>query len=388
MFSPKYYGNPFAGDDDDLCYGEIMSDQSDVASNVGHANREWHERRPSLPSMATASRRNATEVPSAENSHSAIRSGGDGAPVTHRGQVDTRDYEGYIAELREELESANAENRRLTAAQTRAETRARSLLFEKENAEWQLQQEKEHSRTLAEKVSALEAELEQMTYRESGVAHRWEAAPGHANRELGTSSREAEHAAPPHRGHVDPYASSLKPQQASNSGEDDYVGSHPVSPPLQKGQQGMRARAQLQQRQAAYWASRGGSFERDGTDAAQTAAPEAGKSTELTPAAPGAGLTRSLRGQRRAEAVQEKLLQQQQAADEKAAEVRELEELLQTHCQKRDELATQLQRLESMRLRTVAEKRKKAAVETNLEEEEKTIGHIRLELRSHSALLR
>jgi hypothetical protein len=391
MFSSKYYANPFADDDNDLCYGEILSDQDDPTlttitttnSNNGatSSHAEWREKRlgvHSVGSPATQSRRNEPEPASAEIPPSAVRSGEDGvglagaasASAADRGRVDTRDYEEYIAELRAELEGANAENNRLTAAQTKAEARARSLLFDKENAEWQLQQEKERSHALAEKVAALEQELEQMASRTGEAANRGDA---------------------PHRNHVDPHDPSLtRTPRASRSGGDGAI-KDPVSTPMPERQRSMRARAQLQQRQAAYLESRGGSFDRGdaaGAPAPPAPLPDATKVAEQLTASSNSGLTRSLRGQRRAEAVQEKILQQQRLADEQAAEVKELEELLQIHCQRRDELATQLQRLESMRLRTVAEKRKKAAVEVRLEEEEKTIGHIRLELRSHSALVR
>lgn len=337
MFSSKYYDNPFADDDNDLCYGEILSDQGDTASHsADHSGVEWQEKRSAAflaGSHASVLRRSNAEASSAEIAPSVAR-GGD---------VGTRDYEDYIAELRTELESANAENTRLSAAQTKAEARARSLLFDKENAEWQLQQEKERSRALTEKVAALEKELEQLASRTNEAVQ--------------------------HRIHVDPHTSS------------DLV-----TTPLPERARSMRARAQFEQRQAAYQESRGGSLERDNAGAAGSVATD--QSVEPPGASPNFGLTRSLRGQRRAEAVQEKILEEQRQAHEQAAAVKALEELLQTHCQKRDELATQFQRLESMRLRTVAEKRKKAAVEASLEEEEKTIGHIRLELRSYSALLR
>ncbi|KPI83558.1 hypothetical protein ABL78_7415 [Leptomonas seymouri] len=391
MFSSKYYDNPFADDDDDLCYGEILPDQGEIVSGAGHPSAERREGRLSLQSagsQVTASRRNAAEASITETPPPATNSGDECAPAALSGQLSTRRYEEYIMELRAELESANAEKNRLTATQTKAESRARSLLFEKESVEWQLHLEKERSHTLAEKVAALEIEVEQMASRASEVAHRGEAALGHANHEPGTSTHEAVHSAMPHHVHVDPCASSLKLQQASKRGDDDCVGQNLTSPPLPEWQRNMRARAPLEQRQAANEESRGGSFERGGADASPDAAPEAETSAEPTSTATSSALTRSLRGQRRAEAVQKKILQQQRLADEQAAEVKELEELLQTHCQKRDELTTQLQRLESMRLRTVAEKRRKAAVEVSLEEEEKTIGRIRLELRSHSALLR
>lgn len=402
MFSSKYYDNPFADDDNGLCYSEILSDQGEqpanhdnsnsnnhINSNAGHSSPDSREKRPnaaSAGSPAALSRRNGAEAPNTEIALSAVRSGDEWGPAGQRGGADANDYEDYIAELRAELEGANAENNRLTAAQTKAEARARGLLFDKENAEWQLQQEKERSRALAEKVAALEEELEQMASRTG---------------DFSSAARPLTQAIPPpqHR-HVDPHDASLRAAPPAshayqhggvNSNDDGDGGAQDlVSTPLPERQRSMRARAQFQQRQAAYLESRGASFERDTAEAATPASSTADVARSAEPQAESlnSGLTCSVRGQRRAEAVQEKLLQQQKLASEQAAEVRELEELLQTHCQKRDELATQLQRLESMRLRTVAEKRRKAAVEMSLEEEEKTIGHIRLELRSHSALVR
>lgn len=381
MFSAKYYDNPFADDDDDICYGEILSDQGDTVVNSSHSGHERCEKQPFMHTAGSpvpVSRRNAAESSSTEIPLSTVHNGDDWASSAHRGQVDNQDYEEYIVELRAELESANAENSRLTAAQTKAEARARGLLFDKENVEWQLVQEKERSRALAEKVAALEEELEQMASRKSDVAHRGGWTPGYA-------AKDAPHAGPPYRGHVDPHA---PPPQPSHSREGSAVADLVSTPPPDK-QRSTIARAQFQQRQAAYMESHGGSHERDGKEAAAVTEPNARQGSEPPhEVSQNSGLTRSLRGQCRADAVQEKILQQQKAADEQAAAVKGLEELLQTHCQKRDELATQLQRLESMRMRTVADKRKKAAVETSLEEEEKTIGRVRLELRSHSALLR
>lgn len=384
MFSSKYYNNPFADDEDDLCYGDILSEQGDAPVNAGRSSAEFREKRPATHVGGTSvSRRNGAESSSTEIPLSAVHGADERNSPAHRGQVDAQDYEEYIAELRAELASANAENSRLSAAQTKAETRARSLLFEKENAEWQLQQEKERTRTLAEKVRALEDELEQLASRQSEVNRSGGWTPAH----VGSEAAAPHAAAPSQRSHVDPHASSFHstPQGQSNTRENSAA-PEAMPPPQPDRQRSAAARAQFEQRQAAYLESRGGSFERDDRP---TAMPPAQSSTEPPFATSGnSGLTRSLRGQRRADAVQEKTLQQQKAAEEQAVAVKRLEELLQTHCQKRDDLARQLQRLESMRLRTVAEKRQKAAVELGLEEEEKTIGHIRLELRSHSALLR
>ncbi|CCW61643.1 unnamed protein product [Phytomonas sp. EM1] len=68
--------------------------------------------------------------------------------------------------------------------------------------------------------------------------------------------------------------------------------------------------------------------------------------------------------------------------------VKELENQLLLHCQTRDTLVGQMQRLESLRMRTAAEIKKKATTQKRLEEEEKEIGRIRLQLRSRMSQAR
>lgn len=73
---------------------------------------------------------------------------------------------------------------------------------------------------------------------------------------------------------------------------------------------------------------------------------------------------------------------------EREEEVHMLEQTLFEHSKLKDELSSQLTRLETTRVRNAVERRKKSVVEQQLEEEEKTIQQIRLKLRNLSALTR
>lgn len=78
---------------------------------------------------------------------------------------------------------------------------------------------------------------------------------------------------------------------------------------------------------------------------------------------------------------------EQQRARERVV-VEQLEAELLDHSKQRDELVSQLQRLQSSRLKTVAQRAKKAAVENDLNTEEHAIGKLRLQLRSYSSLIK
>ncbi|KAG5498672.1 hypothetical protein JKF63_02959 [Porcisia hertigi] len=352
MFFAKYYDDPFADDDNDICYAEIVSkgDDSDATADA-RANC------PLIPRVADVSSTlgstneitksacgASTEIPFSTANGSQRASSQAGEP----------EYEGYIEKLRAELKAANADNNRLTIVQTKLESRVRSLSFEKENAEWQLQQEKERSRALAEKVSALEEELVMMTTRVSSAAHQRDAIPVESSSLPASSSPEGLHAAARTQ-RCDPNASLEQPRHA----------------------------------QTAYTAGRRGLYERRGETTITTALPQsAHASYEPHDTAPPISTEKTLRSQRRAAAANETIAAQEQAVREKAAAVQVLEAQLLEHSQQRDELTSNLERLERMRTRTVADRKKKAAVERSLEEEEKLIGQIRLELRAYSALRR
>ncbi|CAD2218131.1 hypothetical protein AGDE_15399 [Angomonas deanei] len=64
------------------------------------------------------------------------------------------------------------------------------------------------------------------------------------------------------------------------------------------------------------------------------------------------------------------------------ASVEVLEAELLEHSIARDELQGALQRLDSTRTRSVADRARKVTVERQLEEEERMIGHIRLQIRN------
>ncbi|KAK7201052.1 hypothetical protein NESM_000165200 [Novymonas esmeraldas] len=391
MFSAKYYDDPFGDDENDICYAEIVSDGDD-----GGAAADARARRFSIPLSAASS----TAVRRGSESAKA----GDGAsketplPAAHgsprpSGRVGNADYEAYIEELRGELEAANAENNRLTAAQTKLESRARSLAFEKENAEWQLQQERERNHTLTERVTALEEELELVMTRASAVAHQRGAASVESSSLHVSPTPDGLRASAPRTQRRDPnappYPHSLAETPCESSRGHDMSRAAAPYTPTPDTSRSSRAPEQLHYQHGGYASVRNSLYEREAEPTAfhrgARAGPDAAAAAAAPPSPPGAQMSRN---QLRASAAQEAMAAQQRTRREHAAIVQDLEGHLLEHSQQRDELTKQLERLERIRTRTVADRKQKAAVERGLEEEEKIIGQIRLDLRHYSAFLR
>ncbi|KAG5497935.1 hypothetical protein GH5_02729 [Leishmania sp. Ghana 2012 LV757] len=390
MFSAKYYDNPFADDDNDICYAEIVSDGDDSGAAADARSRCAFT--PSTTAFSPAWRRtgeaakigcgDSTEIP-LSTVHGSWR-GSD--------QANNVDYEAYIELLRTELKTANADNNRLTVAQTQLESRVRILSFEKEKAEQQLQQEKERNRALVERVSALEEELELMNARASSAARQRGAASVETSSLQVSTSPDVPRVAAPRAQRRDPNASlqqfmvSDTPLERSPSLE--LSRSTARHAPSVDGSRSLRALEHLHQAQAAYAASCGGLYGRRSEPVTTTLLQRQCTGYESYSAAPPPPNQQMLRTQQRSAAAQEAIVAQQQTRKEQAAVVRQLEAHLLEHNQQRDELTKQLERLERVRARTVADRKKKAAIERDLEEEEKVIGQIRLELRSYASLLR
>ncbi|KAG5472391.1 hypothetical protein LSCM1_03790 [Leishmania martiniquensis] len=388
MFSAKYYDDPFGDDDNDICYAEIVSEGDDSGVAV-----DARSRCPFPPPTTALS-------PAWRCTGETLKSGcGDSMEIplstahgSWRGsdQANNVDYESYIELLRTQLKTANADNNRLTVAQTKLESRVRTLLFEKEKAEQQLQQEKERNCALAERVSTLEEELELMA-RVSSAAHQ-RGATSVATSSLHVSTTpDAPRAVAPCAPRRDPNA----PLQQFTAPDTPFERSHSLelsrsaarhAPPVD-GNRSLRAREQLHYAQAGYAASSGSLYGRQTESVTTALLHREHAGYEPLGAAPTPN-PQMLRTQRRAVAAQEAIAVQQQARKEQAVVVRQLEAQLLEHNQHRDELTKQLERLERVRTRTVADRKKKAAIERDLEEEEKVIGQIRLEMRSYASLLR
>ncbi|CAM40326.2 conserved hypothetical protein [Leishmania braziliensis MHOM/BR/75/M2904] len=391
MFSAKYYDNPFADSDDDICYAEIMSDGDDGGTAA--------DARPRFPSISPTAAFNSAWRGSSETAKSGCLASMEIPLSTVHGsrrgstQADNLEYEAYIELLCAELMTANADNNRLAATQSKLESRVRKLSFEKENAERQMHQEKERNRVLADKVSALEEELKLMMVRASSAAHRHGAMSLETSSLHTSTSPERPSAAAPRMRRRDPNASQEQFIAPDTSFEQprrlELSPSAAWRAPSADGSSSLRALEQIHHAQAVYATFRGGSYDRHGEPIMTTALPQRGRTGyEPRGEAPSPLGQQTRCSQRGAAAAYEITLAQQQARKEQAAAAQELEAHLREHSQQRDELMKQLERLERTRTRTVADRKKKAAVERDLEAEEKVIGQIRLELRSRSALLR
>ncbi|GET90775.1 hypothetical protein, conserved [Leishmania tarentolae] len=378
MFSAKYYDDPFNDDDNDICYAEVVSnsDAGGAAADADAFGSVLRRTSETAKSGCGAS----TEMPL--SSVYGSRSGS--------GQAENQEYEAHIELLRAELKVANAENNRLLALQTKLESRVRSLSFEKENAERQLEQEKERTRVLADKVAALEEELDLMMERATSAAHRRGATPLEASSLHASRSSEGPRAAAQRHDpntSMEQLVASGAPSGLSRSVELSRSTSRQAwSMDVNRS---LHALEQLHRAQAAYATSHSGAHGQQGEPMMARALPPTERTTNEPQAAASPTTRRQmLRSQWRATAAHEAMVAQEQARNEQAAAVRQLETDLLQHSQQRDELTNQLERLERMRTRTVADRKKKAAIERQLENEEKVIGQIRLELRSRSALMR
>lgn len=392
MFSPKYYEDPFADDENDICYAEIVSNgggDDGGASAGGEVLGTSAPMPPSITSFTSAYRRPSEVSRGGCAASTEIPLSAVNPTPRGNGQIDDDEYETYIELLRAELEEANKENNRLTTAQTKLESRVRSLTFEKENAEWQLQQEKERSAALGNRVETLEKEVEELMRRPTlpraptfsrGDSVESSALYAAAAPAAVSATPEASRSSAPHSFRRDP-----------NATPHHFMGEESPLPPVRSIDMsgGYRVADPVQHSQRSY-ASSHGAYDRENESLSMAPYTSAqgghwGGTGGHMPAQSGMPATRS---QMRAVAAQEAAVQQQQSRQEREAAVQGLEAQLLEHSQTRDELTKQLERIERMRTRTVADRKKKAAIERGLEEEEKIIGHLRLELRSRSALLR
>eukprot|EP00796_Vickermania_ingenoplastis_P005912 gene5912-4227_t len=275
------------------------------------------------------------------------------------------DYEEHIKTLREDLERVNAERNDLLSNQSKLESELRSLRLEKENTAFLYKQEKERNEVLADQVGQLQAELSevqdthQRMMEELHESHQEEVA-----RTAAQASRKL--VRPPAQRRVPAYVE-VEDSEQGNDDEDDeneqddedtgnrgYAGNEPQkphkgpAPPKQVAEKAVKARGKGN--------------------------PTASSWTIGDDAAP---------------AYIEKTEKEKEAARQKRVkEVERLESLLLEHSRSKDELSSQLTRLENTKIRNAGERQKKAMVEEKLENEEKAIGQIRLQLRSLEALFR
>lgn len=358
----KYYTNPFHGAEDDVCYAEIICDEDrEDPPRPSMESGEWYPSGATRGEFAGAGENSNTALSHHHQSTviplSAIHGGDDATP---RLQALSADFTDQIAQLREELEHTYAENNRLTAAQAKLESRIRSLTFEKENAESLVHQEVERNRILTEQIADLRTELDQ-TFERANARKTFSASepmasnaqPGNQHRgshismstfgsarlnhgtgdELEVVEMELQPADVTHQN------SSLLERQRLRQSLSSQVSYHPVDPAAS-------------------------------ANAIREVAPQGG-SAHLPPRQPNPSAVAPPKNQKL-----------------DAAALKQLENDLLAYNQKCSDLSNQLHRMQSMRVRSVAERKQKMTVERELEEVEKVIGKIRLQLRSQGSLIR
>lgn len=285
MDPAKYYSNPFADDDDVVCFAEIEIEdysrqQSVDPTPTAALSRqvEWSGR-PQLTAGA-GTQALQQQLEESEALKSAMKD----------------EYDTLVKCLREDVEVANKANNELLRQQSKLETRILTITLEKENLEWTQKQDKERVTVLEKMLNDLKVELSK--------------------------------GAPNTTRHHD--------TQQEHPG----MGGSQHSPQTQQ-------QTQLKSQTSAR------------NQARESQADATGK-RELT-------------------YMTEK--QKQAAHAEKTFSLQQLEVQLLEHSRSRDNLRGQLQRLESARVRSAVDIRKRAAVEKDLESEEQEIGKIKLAMR-------
>lgn len=332
IMEASYYTNPFAGSDDAMCYAEIDMDEM--------------ERAPSTSSTSLSAAATAATI--ATTSAAAIDAGAAAMQQLRRQleesqaaqQAIRRQYEDSIAQMRATLMELQEENGQLRASQSGVEAKLAELQLEREDLTWSVRQERERGAALQSRLSALETERDIARGRTQSVLEQLKSMrqPRAAVEEAGESSamlHPAEKEVHSMERRPDPVHMATGVRNSRGGGGILHVNTN-----LQGGQAG----GQVSMSSAA---AQGGGY-----------------AAEMT------------------ESEKERARAQERAA------VEQLESELLQHSRARDRLEGELNRLESVRSRTVAQRRHRAEVERELAVEEQRIGQIKLQLRTMAALTR
>lgn len=232
-------------------------------------------------------------------------------------------YEAHIEQLRTELAEMNEENTTFYSTKSKLEAQIRALSLEKESAEWASRREKERNAALEEQVGQLQEELRKTRDQAQAMVKNLESS--YAGRSRAASDRDGGRASVP-----------LATGVSSDAGIEDEVRSLRPAP----------------------------------SEAASSSFARRGDVRASPLSLQGSGSAY------RSEKDKENERQGQLAV------IQRLEAQLLAHNKARDDLMRQLQRSDSMRVRSVADRARKAAMEQELEAEEQAIHSIRLQLRN------
>lgn len=435
----KYYTNPFDEDDDATCFADV-----EVVEVPMDASREREDgipllqltSRPSLSNSAlpklevhdegyyrrdsgvsfhsvelspyneSANEMSFPNFPVTQNKKSSGVDSGMGSPRADRWKLEELnqklaqlqltmkemnssktmmegDYEEHMESLRHNLNSCVEEKNELFSAKSKLESDLRTLRAEKDDLSFLFSQEKERNEVLVKQVTQLQLELS--AARDTHLKMLNELQQSHQD-ELNRTS----HLNSPHGSDL---LGSTSSRAASGGG--GFFSSLTTG----RGNRAVEHGGELDSRSSFHEKFEGAvaSLERPAPTPAQT-------SVKIPTSVPGAGI-REVRSRgkgdpnvsswtiggnqevpRHPEPKTEK--EKNEEHKDRAQEIECLEAELRAHTQAREELTAQLTRLERAKVRCAGDRHKKALVEDELEQEEKTIGRIRLKMRSLQAFAR
>ncbi|RNF12278.1 hypothetical protein TraAM80_00426 [Trypanosoma rangeli] len=332
----EFYNNPFRCDPamDEVCYASVqfLSPEALPVGAEGLKDGDFFR--------VSSALRFQSQLSEALRANSTLRS----------------TYEVHIETQRREIDRLGDENNELQKKLTRMESQLRSVTLEKECSEMAYKRESEKNVLLEEKVRALENELNSVERRTRDLRAAFRTSPQHSDEHEKPSSR-------------------IRPLRLQQSQYSDYQESRTSSP-----HRNNRARYSLEAtHMGPEWSAR-------------HSEPQEWRAAEGTAASKRSETTNSMKmGSARRDAnysAKGTAYPTQNNEEDQYATVKELERRLLQENQAKDEIEKQLQKIECTRIRTGAERAKKIALERNFLAAQRTVGEIRMRLRSLAALVR
>lgn len=406
----SYYDNPFDGDDDDACFADVEVEEIFIEEIPPREVMEEEEITPYWTRQNGITARPGEEKESSHSYHrppsgaraesefdedvvrSALSTGGAGRrtgrtrelrldemsqsmsqlqrqmnAVSSSKNTMEEDYEEHIQTLRNDLENVSAERNNLLSAQARLESELRALRLEKDNSSFLYKQERERNDVLSQQVEQLQQELSDAQETHQRMLHDLHQTH---QEELVRSARTSSPRgvfAPPSSGMRQPPQNASSYQMPLYSQQQMYEQEHPDEDDFSE-----HPPTVIESRPPT-------SGTVDSTSCHNVKARGKGNTTASSwTIGQGNTVSHAEKTEKEKEFEREKRMKEVEALETKLLE----------HSRNRDELSSQLTRLESSRVRQASERNKKALVEEKLQVEEKAIGQIRLKLRSMEALFR
>ncbi|ORC90904.1 uncharacterized protein TM35_000073280 [Trypanosoma theileri] len=282
-------------------------------------------------------------------------------------------YETHIEAQRQEMERLSDENNKLLKKLTRLETDLRSLVLEKECAALAYRREIEKNATLEGKIRSLEAELNSLEQRTRELS----AAYNGTSRQIDTPGSLVQTRASSHYQYPQQQQHQQHHQQQHHQQQQEFTPSHEkdrllyTPEPLRYGSQ----------RKDRPYDTNAGSSNSNINTATPVGLP---RTDPVTPVSHTSG--RRLQGN--AGNGNNRSNNTQRVDENRATNIKQLEQQLLRECQKKDELERELLRMESTRVRSGSDRAKKISLERALAAAQHAVSDTRMKLRALSALVR